>query len=180
MLRYCESSTTCFAVEDNIISVLHVSRAFSLEALQTIYKTSLFYFDDADTLRTFVDRVPEQSLRIIGNLRVRLTVATWKRVLLTFQLIDSCILNSLPGLSHLNVRILVAQGCSSHEWRVSCTIEEPLLNSAMLPQLRCANLELTVYSRSLMDEVTRASADNYFDIMRHLIVGPTASAGAGG
>jgi len=107
-----------------------------MEAFQIIYKTSLFHLDDADTLRNFVDRVPEYSLRMIGNLQVRLTVPTWTQNLLTFQLIRSCILNSLPGLLHLNMRVVVAQDSSPLESREICTIEEQLWSSTMLPQLK--------------------------------------------
>jgi len=145
-----------------------------MEALQMIYKTSVFCFSTANALHTFVDRVPERYLRIVGNLQVRLTVPTWTQNLLTSQLIRSCILNSLPGLLHFNMRIIIAQDSSPFGRREICTIEEQLLSSTMLPQLKSANLELIAYSRSLMVEAMKALARNDFYMMRHLIIGPVA------
>jgi len=169
ILRYCATHETA---EYNLSCVLQVSRAFSVEALRNIYKTSLFCFEDADTLRNFVDRVPEQSLRIVSNLRIHLIIRTGTLNLLTFQLIRSCILGSLPSLSHLHMTIRLAKNFSLCESRTVCTIEERLQSSTILPQLKCAMLRLTTWSHPDMEEaITGSAAMNDFDLVRHLVTG---------
>lgn len=139
-----------------------------MEAFQIIYKTSLFHLDDADTLRNFVDRVPEYSLRMIGNLQVRLTVPTWTQNLLTFQLIRSCILNSLPGLLHLNMRVVVAQDSSPLESREICTIEEQLWSSTMLPQLKSVITQVHKSWTYSLQQVLNGRSDESFSKKRFL------------
>jgi len=171
----------------NLKSVLRVSRTFSTEALQIIFKTSLFNFDEVETLRNFVDRVPEQSLSILANLQIHLSVSTWARNLLTLQLVRSCILGPLPGLSYLDWTTAIGQnwsyldctttfvrGRSSSRSKTDFTIKEQLLSSITLPQLKCAILKITVNGDTHEIETIKVWARQDFDKMRHLVTGQVA------
>ena len=168
ILRHCATGE---AIAYNLISVLQVSRAFSMEALQIIYKTSLFCFRAADALCTFVDRVPERYLRIVGNFRVHLVNRTWSQNLSRFRLIMSCILESLPGLSNLFLAIKILEDVTLREPRLVCTIEKRVLSSTLLPQLLCAMVKLTAWSDPFEIETIEAWARRDMNDMRHLVAG---------
>lgn len=167
-------SATYGTIAYPLASILHVSRTFSIEALQIIYETSVFYFVEADTLRSFVDRVPERSLSLIGNVQIYLTVVDWIADTEPLHLIRSCLLNSLPGLLYLNLMVSVIHICSPYPLRGEFSIKEQLSSSPMLPQVKCATLQLRVRGQSNGSETIEARARRDFDIIQRSVLGPIA------
>lgn len=162
------------AIAYPLTSILHVSRTFSIEALQMIYKTSIFCFIEADTLRAFVDRVPERSLSLIGNIQIHLSVLYCLTDTEPLHLIRSCLLSSLPAPLHLNLVMSVRHICSPQPLREEFTIEEQLPSSPILPQLKCATLRLRVHGHSKGSETIEARARRDFDIIQRSLLGPVA------
>ena len=154
--------------------LLVVSRTFSAEAKEIIYKTNTFQFEEPSALRAFVNRVPDSSLELIRFLQLNLQIPMRTMRYSVHAMISSCVIPRMRGLVHLDVEVMLYRSC----WdlplrRPDLVITEGIHSSYTLPRLECANLELYV-SRSTVREESLERAKAELHEVRMLITGSYA------
>ena len=150
--------------------ILLVSHEVSQEAKEAIYKRSTFRFTDRGAVRTFVDRVPEPSLTMVGHLQLHWEIPTWAQSLWSYCVVASYILPKMPNLVCLDIQIILAATDTTAKGTPDIKIKEELYSSDTLHLLKCATLECKVYkSRGGMLIAERAQAD--FDKLKALVAG---------
>ena len=154
--------------------LLLVSRTFSAEAKEIIYKSNTFQFQIPSALRAFVDRVPDSALRLIRFLQLNLQIPMRTMRYSVHALISSCVMARLPALVQLDVEVMLYRSCRDLPLNSrDLVVTEGIHSSYSLPHLKRANFELYV-SRSTVREDSLERARVELDEVRMLVAGSYA------
>lgn len=147
--------------------ILSVSRQFSAEAKETIYKTNRFCFRSPRAFRTFIDRLSPSSLSILAHLQIDLKTTCCVEDTWIHQLISSCVVARLPGLLYLRLKIWVIRTYPLGSGSLLFDSSEEILRSSKMRQLKSALLECVVYDVGGNQQRPRHD----FERLRQLIAG---------